>query len=158
MSDTDYIKARKYPRLSSDQDIPAPFSFLDPMSTERGFIALSEKEKHARISGGVDQDFGMLSSTFLQMDCGCLTALPCFSLPYKGAKQFFWSTWQLGAKREAGEQTRWVSQSISIYITQFRWQKSPCTSQPSSQTREETGERRGIVSLENFKSKAGNKH
>lgn len=57
------------------------------MNTERGFIAFSEKEKHARMSG-VCQGFGMHGHTFLQMDCDSLTALPFF-WSVKGQNSFF---------------------------------------------------------------------
>lgn len=110
------------------------------MNTKRGFIALSEKEKHARMSG-VYQGFGMHGHTFLQMDCDSLTALP-FSGLSRG-KTVFSCAWQLGAQRETGEQAKWVSQSISIYITQFIWQQRPCSSHSSLQIREGTGESSG---------------
>lgn len=80
VSDTDYIKPRKfrskYPRLSS----PKHASILDLRNIERGFIALSEKKKkksHTRMGGG-DQGCGMHSSTFLQTYSDGHTALPFF--------------------------------------------------------------------------------
>lgn len=63
----------------------------------------------------------------------------------------FSCTWQLGAQREVGEQARWVSQSISIYITQFIWRQRPCSSHSSLQIREGTGESSGEV--EYYKNK-----